>query len=90
MHSCFCGESESRTWPLEATVADVDTQLRRSIANTKLLRSIEEEECVGGMARATRAVASLRGNFVIGGQVRKILHCFLCLGAVERRGCSGA
>ena len=29
------------------------------------------------MARAARAVASLPGNLVIGGQVRKIHDCFL-------------
>ena len=64
--------------PLEATDTDVDTQLRGSIANPKLMRRIEDEQCVGGMARAARAVASLPGNLVIGGQVRKILDSFLC------------
>ena len=42
----------------EATVVDVDTQLRGSIANPTLLRRIEDEGCVGGMARAARAVTS--------------------------------
>ena len=32
-------ESASRTWPREATVVDVDTQVRGSIANPKLTQN---------------------------------------------------
>ena len=61
----FDGEPGSKTWPLEATVVDVDTQLSGSVVNPKS-RKVEDEECVDGMARAARAVASLPGNLVIG------------------------
>ena len=73
----FDGERVSKTWPLEATVVDMDTHLRVSVVNPKSSRKIEDEDCIGGMARAARAVASLTGNLVIGGQVSKILDCFL-------------
>ena len=48
-----------------------------SVVNPKSSRKVEDEECIGGMARAAHAVASLPGIFVIGGQVRQILDCFL-------------
>ena len=73
----FDGESVSKTWPLEATVVELDTQSRGSVVNPKSSRKIEDEECIGGMARAARAVASLPGNLVTGGQASKILDCFL-------------
>ena len=72
----FDGGSVSKTWPLEATVVDMDTQWRVSVVNPKTSRKIEEE-CIGGMAWAARAVASRPGNLVIGGQVRQIRDCFL-------------
>ena len=65
-----------KTWTLEATVVDMDTQLRGSVVNPKS-RKIEDEECNGGMARAAGAVASLLGNLVIRAQARKHLDCFL-------------
>ena len=55
----------------------MDTQLRGSIANPKSVNRFEDEECIDGMARAARAVASFPGNLVIGGQVKKILDCLL-------------
>ena len=73
----MCDNSVSRTWPLEATAVDKDTQLRGSTANAESLRRIEDEECIGGMAWAARAVAALPGKLVIGGQVSKILDCFV-------------
>ena len=73
----FDGEPGSKTWPLEATVVDMDTQLRGSVVNPKSSRKVEDEECIGGMVRAARAVASLLGNLVVGGQVSKILDSFL-------------
>ena len=45
--------------------------------NPESSRKVEDEECLGGMARAAGAVASLPGKLVIGGQVRKNLDCFL-------------
>ena len=63
--------------PLEATCVDMDTQLRGSVANPKSSRKLEDKECIGGMVRAARAVASLPGNLVVGGQVRKLLDSFL-------------
>ena len=73
----FNGEPTSEPWPLEATVVDMDTQLRGPVVNPKSLRKVEDEECIGGMVRAARAVASLPGNLVVGGQVRTILDSFL-------------
>ena len=70
-------EPGSEPWPLEATVVEMDTQLRGSVVNPKSLRKVEDEECIGGMVRAARAVASLPGNLVVGGQVKKILDSFL-------------
>ena len=70
-------EPGSEPWPLEATVVEMDTQLRGSVVNPKSLRKVEDEECIGGMVRAARAVASLPGNLVVGGQVKKIVDSFL-------------
>ena len=55
---------------------DRETQLRGSVVNPKSSRKLEDKECIGGMVRAARAVASLPGNLVVGGQVRKILIPF--------------
>ena len=63
--------------PLEATCVDMDTQLRGLVVNPKSARELEDKECIGGMVRAARAVASLPGNLVVGGQVRKLLDSFL-------------
>ena len=68
----FDGEPGSKTWPLEATVVD-----GHPVVNPKSSRTVEDEECIGGMVRAARAVASLPGNLVVGGQVRKIIDCLL-------------
>ena len=70
-------EPGSEPWPLEATVVEMDTQLRGSVVNPKSMRKVEDEECIGGMVRAARAVASLPGNLVVGGQVKKIVDSFL-------------
>ena len=71
------GVPVSMPWPLEATCVDMETQLRGSVVNHKSSRKLEDKECIGGMVRAARAVASLPGNLVVGGQVRKILDSFL-------------
>ena len=64
-------ESPLRTWLLEATAVDMDTPFRGLNANPKMRRIVDE------VTPAARAVASLLGNLVIGGQVRKIIDCFL-------------
>ena len=51
------GVPVSMPWPLEATFVDMDTQLRGSVVNPKSSRKLEDEECIGGMVRAARAVA---------------------------------
>ena len=63
--------------PLEATCVDMDIQLRGLVVNPKSARELEDKECIGGMVRAARAVASLPGNLVVGGQVRELLDSFL-------------
>ena len=49
----------------------MNTQLRGSIANPKSVHRFEDEECIDGMARAARAVASFPGNLTIGGLNQK-------------------
>jgi hypothetical protein len=62
----------------EADKVTFSTQLRGAQDGGKrAMRQLEDEDCIGGMARTARCVAALPGNLVAGGQIRVLLDRFV-------------
>ena len=64
---------------LDAERVEFEHHLRLPGADPKADRKREDDECLGGMARTSRAVAALPGHLVLGGRLRRALDDFVRL-----------